>query len=293
MKLGPAGHVLVAALLALPLAACGDDTSVDVSEAQPQESPLPEGPWLLRLTSLGDDEAIHQARYVWFTPATGEMKVIDAGAYFDSAEGRETTLLVDASRRWGVGSSRPQWDDGPPEVVDLTSGAVSEIEADLGEPRAWSFDPVTPGLLRVVSKDGTVRELDVASGEAIETGSLVVGNAEYGYYFDAENGTPYVVDLNGGASRPAGLGGDTADPVSVAGGSLVFGPLLDLPSREQCQSEVGFDPSSPGPTTVFCLRGKRLVVRSLPTEGGSAGTVGQPLELGFRANVIDFALPPL
>jgi hypothetical protein len=293
MKFGLAGRVLAVALLAAPLAACGDDAFVDVSEAAPLESPLPEGPWLLRLTSLGDDEAIHHARYVWFTPATGEMKLIDAGAYFDSAEGRETTLLVDAARQWGVGSSRPQWEDGPPEVVDLDSGAVKKIDADLGEPRAWSFDPVTPGLLRVVSKDGTIRELDVESGAVEETGSLVVGGNEYGYYFDAEDGTPYVVDLGGGASRPAGLGGDAGDPVAVAGGSLVLGPLLDVPAAEQCQSEVGFDPAGPGPTTVFCLRGKRLVVRSLPTQGGSVGTVGRPLELGFRANEIDFALPPV
>jgi hypothetical protein len=289
MNSGTLARLLAAALLAAPLAACGEETTVDVSEVEPQESPVGDGPWLLRLTSLGEDEAIHQARYVWFTPATGDLEVVDAGAYFDSAVGREATLLVDSSRRWAVGASRPQWNDRPPQVYDLESGAKKAVAGGLGKLSAWSFDPDEAGILRVVTRAGKVVRVDVATGSTTEEEPLVEGADEYGYFFDVETGAPYVVSLDGGESRPTGLGDKPDAPVEVAGGQLLFGTGVLLPRGLQCQSAVGFAPGR-GPTTVFCVRGDKLVLRNV--SGETVGEVGRPVELGFQASEIDFALPP-
>lgn len=287
MKSGTPARLLAAALLVASLSACGEETTVDVSDPQPEASSVGDGPWLLRLTSLGDDEAIHHARYVWFTPATGDLEVVDAGAYFDSAAGRETTLLVDASRRWGLAASRPQWDDRPPQVFDLRTGDKSTVGQGLGKLSAWSFDPDEPGILRVVTRSGKVVRIHVATGEQTSEQPLVEGADEYGYFFDVETGAPYVVSLDGGANRPSGLGDKPSAPVTLDEGQLLFGNGVKLPGSLQCQSAVGFE-AGQGPTTVFCLRGDELVLRS---EGVTEQ--GKPVELGFRANEIDFALPPI
>lgn len=286
---GTFARLLAAALVATPLTACGDDSTVDVSEVRPQESPVGDGPWLLRLTSLGADEAIHHARYVWFTPATGDLEVVDAGAYFDSASGREATLLVDSSRTWAVGASRPQWNDRAPQVYDLETGARKVVARGLGNLMAWSFDPDEAGILRVVTRQGDVVRVDVATGKTESEEPLVEGADEYGYFFDVETGAPYVVSLDDGESRPTDLGDEPEAPVDVSGGQLLFGSAVELPQGLQCQSAVAFAPGQ-GPTTVFCLRGDKLVLRS--QSGGSVGESGRPVELGFQANEIDFALPP-
>lgn len=287
----------VAAVLAVPLAACGEDSG-DSSDATAKEtsaalgSPTA-GRWLVRLTGISterDDES-QRARYAWVTPDTGEVAVIEGETFSESAAGRETTLLVDAGRRWAVSASMVQANDTPPRVIDLESGDTTPLEVDLAGLRAWSFDPERADRLRVVQESGQISLVDLSATPPTVTpeDTLEMRGGEYGYYFDAETGHPYVVALRGDAVRPGGLGDEPGTPVEVDGGQLLFNHDA-LPARP-CALNAAFRRSD-GAETAFCVNGRRLTVFARGGADEPFLPVGQPIRLGFFADGVDFAMPP-
>lgn len=290
-------RVCAAALLVVPVAACGEETgnSPDGSDGTTAaaSSDLTEGRWLVRLTGVagqrdGEDQ---QARYAWVTPDTGDLEVIEGQVFSESAAGRETTLLVDAGRRWAVSASMAQADGTAPQLIDLESGTSAPLEVGLEGLRAWSFDPEQPGMLRVVQDSGEVSLVDLGASPATVTpeGTLTVEDGEYGYYFDADTGQPYVVSLGPGPNRPEGLGDQPEQPVPVDGGELVFADP-ELPAGA-CALNAAFRRTD-GAETAFCANGRKLTVHTRAA-GAASYTKAATLELGFVADGLDFVLPPL
>lgn len=290
-----------ALLLAVPLAACGQETGAEDSAAPRTTeststsatagSALLEGRWLLRLTAVSPEhegEAL-VPQYVWLTPATGAIERFAGDTFPESATGREATLLVDAGRTYALSASLPGYADGAPEVVKLADGSRTPFPSGLADPAAWSFDPTEPGLLRVVQGNGKISTVDLATGAATPEGELVRTDDEYGYSFDADTGEPYVVSLSGGPNRPAGVGDEPTKPLPHGEGTLVFDDQ-SLPAGP-CPMSAGFEEST-GAATAFCVSGQRLTVFTRDSADAAYEKLGAPVQLGFAAAGIDFAMPP-
>ncbi|RYP88693.1 hypothetical protein EKO23_02075 [Nocardioides guangzhouensis] len=155
-------------------------------------------PWVARF-EFGGDEVANGAAYVRFDPATGDTQVTKViGPPEDYTP--NPYLLVDAGRTVAVranaasikeertGTLRLHPLDGArPRTVDLR--AVTGV-AGL-HPIGWAFDPITPGLLRVLDRSGRLFEYDVAAGTATEGDAVTVGKGwELAPQFDSADGMP-------------------------------------------------------------------------------------------------------
>ncbi|MCW2756348.1 MAG: hypothetical protein JWO46_94 [Nocardioidaceae bacterium] len=302
------------------LAGCGqqsgsaaDDSSTSPSPSSGSSSATADAaaqPWLLRYESYsGEDGETKTATYVSLVPSTGKATTVKLPQTPVSEVGSNgRLLLVDAAHRWALGDVQParaQTKSGTITLYDLEANGAPvtlDVRAATGDAALktkWaSFDPTTPGLLRVVSGQ-QVWKVDVNAKTAVADAPLPTFPADDWIYaggFDKNSGMPYVEAIDTNETVPSGNGADDSRAVERGGGQVLtfdggdtsFG---DRPSPG-CDVAVGYIDADQG-AWAFCIDGSSVSVKQLAKGASDWTDVGASVA-GAAPDDGDpvFVLPP-
>lgn len=306
--------VAMAALLALTVAGCGDDSdakpSADgTSPSSAADAGRDTGEWLLRFTTAeGEDGEEEGSVYVRFTPSTGAavVRALPALRASDATQDQQA-LLVSADHAWAIpdtGVSKEERTTGALVLHSLTSDATETLDFGLAtgkagaQPVAWAFDPTDAGTLRVVDSALAVWQVDLATKLAQKEGQLAKREGWiFGNGFDKNTGEPYIESIDSDETEPAGNGDSDVRAVERQGGTLIRydGEALEGLPKPPCGFAGGFE-FADGDAWLFCADTPSIAAYRLG-EGDDAGwvAVGKASTeiVPDSAVELSFALPPV